>query len=428
MARDGRMNRRLLGMLRTRLPEAGLEEIRDPRNDRGKRWHLGTLLRTVVIGLAAGCKSFLELEQLTDDLSPVTRKQLKIARRVPDTTLRATCCRINPSELRKAIHASIRAAHRRKALEPQELPFGIAALDGKATALTGSDEDLTQRQAVTEKGQELGTLRTITCSLVSSAAKVVIDTIAQGTRGEPAVFRWAFFELLRVYGKLNLFRLVSYDAGACSRENADLVHEHGYYYLFALKSPQKALYPEVRRVLGERTPEQAATATDDLLGGRVHVVRRLYISEELTGFHWSHLATVVRVESETFDAKGFRIAHENRYFVSNLPRNKLEDAQWLRVVRLHWAVENNCHGTLDTAFAEDDHPWIESSPQGALVVALLRRLALNLLALFRSVTQRASERRRVAWKSLMRALALMLMTLSPADAAGLRARLPAAPA
>jgi hypothetical protein len=63
-----------------------------------------------------------------------------------------------------------------------------------------------------------------------------------------------------------------------------------------------------------------------------------------------------------------------------------------------------------------------------LIVALLRRLALNLLALFRSVTQRASERRAIAWKSLMRALALMLVTLSPLDAAGLRARLPAAPA
>src|SRR3970040_1965505 len=46
MARDGRMNRRLLGMLRTRLPEAGLEDIRDPRDDRGKRWSLATLLRT----------------------------------------------------------------------------------------------------------------------------------------------------------------------------------------------------------------------------------------------------------------------------------------------------------------------------------------------------------------------------------------------
>jgi hypothetical protein len=421
------MNRRLLGMLRTRLPEAGLEDIKDPRGDRGKRWSLATLLRTVVIGLAAGCKSLLDLEQLTESLSAVARKQLGIARRVPDTTLRATLCRLNPAELRKAIHGVIRAAHRRKALEPDGLPFGLVALDGKATALTGHTE-LTQRRTVDEEGKPLGLLRTITCSLVSSEAKVVIDTIAQGTRAEAAVFPWAFFELMRVYGKLNLFRLISYDAGGCSRENADLVHKHGYYYFFALKSPQKVLYQEAQTQLGDLPAEHAVAMTDDLLGGRTRVVRRLYISEELKGFHWSHLASVVRVESETLDAQGRRIAYENRYFASNLPLKKLSPAQWLRVVRLHWAVENNCHGTLDTAFAEDDHPWIESNPQGALVVALLRRLALDLLALFRSVTQRASERRLVAWKSLMRALALMLITLSPIDAAGLRARLPAAPA
>jgi hypothetical protein len=421
------MNRRLLGMLRTRLPEAGLDEICDPRKDRGKRWSLVTLLRTVVIGLAAGCKSLLDLEQLTESLSAVARKQLGIARRVPDTTLRALCCRLNPAELRKAIHAMIRAAHRRKALEPEDLPFGVVAMDGKATALTGHDE-LTQRRTVDEEGKPLGLLRTITCSLVSSQAKVVIDTIAQGMRAEAAVFPWAFFELLRVYGKLDLFRLISYDAGGCSRENADLVHEHGYYYLFALKSPQKMLYPEAQRLLGGLAAEHAVAVTDDLLGGRIRVVRRLYISEELKGFHWSHLATVVRVESETIDAQGRRTVYENRYFASNLALKKLTPPQWLRAVRLHWVVENNCHGTLDTAFAEDDHPWIESNPQGALVVALLRRLALNLLALFRSVTQRASERRAIAWKSLMRALALMLMTLSPTDAHGIRARLPAAPA
>ena len=424
MARDGRMNRRLLGMLRTRLGEARLEEVHDPRKDRGKRWPLATLLRTLVVGLMAGCKSLLELERLTDELSPVTRKQLGIARRVPDTTLRTACCRINPAYLREAIHGTIRAAHRRKALEPVDLPFGIAALDGKATALTGSDDELTQRRTINERGEELGVLRTITCSLVSSEAKVVIDTIAQGAQGEAKTFRWVFFELLRAYGKTNLFRLITYDAGACSRENADLVHENGYYYLFALKSPQKVLHPAAKRLLGELPPEQAAAVTDDRLGGGKRVVRRLYIIEQ-PGFYWPHLATLVRVESETFDAQGRQLAYENRYFASNLTRDQLSDVQWLRVVRLHWAVENNCHGALDTAFDEDDHPWIERSPHGALVIALLRRLALNLLALFRSVTQRSSERRCVAWKSLMHDIGLMLLTLNHTDARGLRLRAPA---
>ena len=43
-----RMNRRLFGMLSKRLDELGLDEIDDNRDDRGKRWRLGTLLRATL--------------------------------------------------------------------------------------------------------------------------------------------------------------------------------------------------------------------------------------------------------------------------------------------------------------------------------------------------------------------------------------------
>ena len=100
----------------------------------------------------------------------------------------------------------------------------------------------------------------------------------------------------------------------------------------------------------------------------------------------------------------------------------LADAQWLRVVRLHWAVENNCHHTFDTAFAEDDKTWIEDSPRGALAVLLLRRIAYNLITLFRSVTQRSDERRAMPWADLLRGFAQALVALTEAQLEGLRAR------
>ena len=39
------MNRRLYGLLSNRLDEARLDEVADGRDDRGKRWGLGALLR-----------------------------------------------------------------------------------------------------------------------------------------------------------------------------------------------------------------------------------------------------------------------------------------------------------------------------------------------------------------------------------------------
>ena len=66
----------------------------------------------------------------------------------------------------------------------------------------------------------------------------------------------------------------------------------------------------------------------------------------------------------------------------------------MRIIRNHWGVELN-HQTLDVALLEDDHPWIEQNPRAAYALAVLRRIAYTLLALFRSVTQRSELRRAV---------------------------------
>ena len=119
---------------------------------------------------------------------------------------------------------------------------------------------------------------------------------------------------------------------------------------------------------------------------------------------------------------GQLVSCEPRYFLSSLAPEALSLAHWLLVVRRHWGVENDCHKTFDMAFDEDDHPWIEMDPQGALVVLLLRRLAYNLLTLFRSVTQRSDERRGIAWKYLMGWVYLTLVAATDVQLDGIRKR------
>ena len=48
------MNRRLYGLLSKRLDEARFDEVADGRDDRGKRWSLGALLRATVGGILSG--------------------------------------------------------------------------------------------------------------------------------------------------------------------------------------------------------------------------------------------------------------------------------------------------------------------------------------------------------------------------------------
>ncbi len=168
--------RRLAGMVHARLPEARLEAVPDPRDRRGRRWALATLLTVVVVGVLAGCRCLAELEQLTGEMSDAMRKLLGFRRRVADTTLRDALVLLEPTGLRACLHAQVRSAYRRKSLKPEGIPFGVLAIDGKVNAIDGSDLEYAQRQ-VKSSGEEFGLLRTLTCSLVSARAKVCVDAV-----------------------------------------------------------------------------------------------------------------------------------------------------------------------------------------------------------------------------------------------------------
>jgi hypothetical protein len=133
---------------------------------------------------------------------------------------------------------------------------------------------------------------------------------------------------------------------------------------------------------------------------------------------------VIRIEVETLDLRKTRHDCDSRHYISSLSRDRLTPEQWLRIIRERWGVETT-HQILDTALLEDAYPWIEASPRAAYAVAVLRRIAYTLLALFRSVTQRSEARRAVPWKHLLEDIRLTLVTLASEHVANLRRRNPA---
>jgi predicted transposase YbfD/YdcC len=416
-------------MAAKRLGEARLDEIVDPRDARGRRWALPALLSGTLVGLMAGCRSLKAVEELTDELTLPVRRTLGIARRIPDTTLHDALSMLAPDDLRPVLHRATRAARRRKALDPEGLPFGVVALDGKDTVVPACDDFFAQRQTHDEDAPLAGAVRTVTATLVSASARPVIDvTSIPASTNEMGIFEPALDALMATYSRSDLFRLVTYDAGACSKDNAQAVRKHGLHYLFGLKVSQPTLYNEAALWLGSRPSGEADAATSDVHGDET-VMRRLYVGEATAAPEgWDHLRTVLRVEMETFDAEGTRIKHENRYFVSSLPRSRLTDAQWLLLVRRHWGVETS-HQILDVAFEEDDHPWIVQNPRATVVVMVLRRIAYTLLALWRYVTLRGESQRNQTWREVMRAVELAVIKANAGVLAGLRRhRLAPAPA
>ena len=424
---EGRELRRLAGLLAARLPEVDLAAVPDPRAREG-RWELGQILRAVLVGLMAGCKSLWETEDLTSRLSTPMRWLLRLPRRLADTTLRDALCRKELlAGLRAALHRAVRAAWRRKALDPVELPIGVVALDGKVTAVPSINGEFAQTQHP-EQGLPYGLVRTVTCALVSAAGRPCIDAIPiPAATNEMGHFPVAFASLVTTYGKL--FQMVTYDAGALSEANGKAVVDAKKDYLFALKNEHRTMLKLATELLA---PQEVAAQTVDVLDHHTTVIRTLKLiavdpswsfdqSKGPEESVWRHARVFLSVESVTL-RDGAVVENETRYFVSSRAPELLAPKQWLKAVRAHWSVENQNHHTYDTAFAEDDRPWIEADEHGMLAVLVLRRIAYTLLALYRAVTLRSDENRAKRWKDLLTRVRDVLVAATGETLAGLRAR------
>ena len=415
MPTSPRWTRRVVGLLRARLPAPRFEQVVDPRRRpvRGG-WKVATVLRTVLVGMVAGARSLAAVEELTTEMSRTARKALGIARRLPDTTARDLLVALDPRELQRVLVRQVRRkAHRRRALEPSALPWGVLSLDGKATVIDAWSPDCAQRQG------SRGVLRTVTAMLVSCAVPVCVGAIPIPARtNEMGHYLAVLTELVQAYASIDLFRVVLYDAGACSEANARHTRRLGLHYVFVLNHGQPTLHAEARALLGDTAQPDAAVVVEDK-----GVRYTLWTTDELAGWlDWSHLRTVLRIRRDVLNKDGSVRSSGERFFVSSLRTAALTPTQWVILLRRRWGVENNAHQILDSVFDEDDRPWIRADARGALNILLLRRLALNLLALFRGRTLRGETSRLMPWRTLIRRLYNALIAATERDLAGLRLR------
>jgi hypothetical protein len=200
-------------------------------------------------------------------------------------------------------------------------------------------------------------------------------------------------------------------------KNAAIVVRAGFDFLFALKGKKTHFFKETARALNRRL-SKADASTEDIHSPGDKTRRYLFLDNEPRS--WGCVRTHLKVLSiRVTEGQAPRV--EERYFVSSLDRNRLSNEQWLRVVRGHWAVENNGHHTWDTRFQEDNHPWVRGNAFAMVALMILRRIAYNIFALYREST-RERPKRPATWNDLIYFANLMMLRLSEEVVAGLRSR------
>jgi hypothetical protein len=399
---NARETRRLFGFVATRFDQIRFERVPDPRDPRGKRWALSTLLFASLLGIMTGQKSFADVERFTEQLPRSVRYRFGIRRRIPDTTLRNALGTIELQTLRPILHSTMRSAIRSKSISVDfELPFGIVSMDGKYVTVPTVDDRYSQRSTHGDSETAIrGRIGTMTATLSSSLARPCIDVYpVPAATNEMGVFARALDAFLDAYGNLDLFRLVTYDAGICSKANAQHIRDRHLHYLLGLKGSQPDLLFWASLWLNQRAPESADALSVDGKG-KYEVRRTLFLASCPCGTDgWDHLRTVVHVDSDGFDRHG-KPTHETFYFLSSLSPDRLSPQQWLTVIRRHWAVETT-HQILDDAFDEDQRPWVTQNPRLTAVIMILRRIGYTLLTIFKHVTERSESRQSEPWHVLL---------------------------
>lgn len=188
--------------------------------------------------------------------------------------------------------------------------------------------------------------------------------------------------------------VVSLDALGCQPAIAGQIVDQGGHYLLALKRNQPGLWAEAERAL------EGVAAQHQAMGWPSHnrpVRWQVAVQADLRWVdeagRWPGLVALVRVDTTRYPADGPAQRPPARYYLSSQAGLGAEQA--LEAVRGHWAVENQLHWHLDVTLGQDAHRLRQQ--QAAENLALVRKMALNLLRADTTTVSLKIKRKRLGW-------------------------------
>lgn len=213
------------------------------------------------------------------------------------------------------------------------------------------------------------------------------QTVAQeGGEAEAAI---AALKLLSLKGCT-----VTADALHCHRRMTKTIRERGGDYVIAIKANQSKLASEANAALDKAAASKKTRfhQSEEVAHGR-HEVRRAFVIPfvQTPGKNaLVDLCALARVESwRTVDGK---TTHKVRCYALS---RKMPAQDLLATVRRHWTIENQLHWQLDVLMAEDQTRNRKNN--GPANIALLRRLALNVLRADPEKIPLSHKRLKVRW-------------------------------
>lgn len=205
-------------------------------------------------------------------------------------------------------------------------------------------------------------------------------------------------EILDVSGAL-----VSIDAAGCQKEIAAQIVAKKGDYLLQVKGNQGRLNRDIQKLTAQELEidlslqNYAEQPPEKQTHGRTEFRSCLVIDDveklknQIRDFElWKGLKSVIVITSVR-EMEG-KVSEEVRYYISSRSGSA---AEFLKSVRRHWSIENQCHWVLDVAFREDDHRLRDGhAPEN---LSTIRRMASIMLKRVNHKRGIKNKRRKAGW-------------------------------
>lgn len=349
------------------------EALEDPRQ-RGKVLYLlDEVLLLVLLGVLAGCESWVEIARFGDKKIDVLRRFRPFEDGTPShDQLGDLFAALDAEQFQTCFVAWVGKL--------TGLGHGIVAIDGK-----------TLRRSYQEGGAK-APIHMI--SAWSCRQNLVLGQMKVADKSNEITAIPQLLDMLTIKGAV-----VTLDAMGCQREIAAKIIEKEADYVLALKGNQGTLRSDVELLFDDQKAsdyKDISVDTHETIeknGGRIEtrIVTATSDCAFLTSTHkWPGLKSIVMIESRReFNGKCER---EFRYYISSLPAVA---ARLGEAVRSHWGIENGLHWVMDMVFRDDECRIRKGN--AAANFATVKHMASNLLRRAPGKDSLRVKRKLAAW-------------------------------
>ncbi|QBI56160.1 ISAs1 family transposase [Streptomonospora litoralis] len=323
-----------------------LTAVDDPRDERGIRHEIGTVLAIALCALLCGSRSLRAIGQWAANTPHHTRTRLGCRITDPELDVRTAP---STSTIRRVLLACAPASVAALA-RPESTT--VLAIDGKT--LRGS---ATAGQAAAH-----------VLAALNTGGRIAAQVPVADKTSEIAAVQ----DLL---GPLDIGgAVVTADALHTQTSTARyLTEQRGADYILTVKRNQPSLFEQVTRLPWAQAP------TGDTDRHRAHgrAETRTVKALSIEGLGFPHAVQAVRIRRHVTDLRTGKVSWTCAYAVTSLEAERAGAARLGTLVRGHWAIEA-LHHVRDTTFAED--ACKVRSGHGPANLAALRSLAALLLS------------------------------------------------